>query len=236
MHQNSACYAPEHTGPNLKTENMSQLIGSSLPHSYHDGGSSLHRCMQNVDMSALARRIDVSPTPSLAQCSHVGMMQGMNGGMIKSETGYAGSSQYMFGNDGNVLEVRPAIGDASVSSFSSVESNSQPVNESLLDADNSSLGYLGQIPRNFSLSDLTVDFSNSSGSFSPLYNCICVHCCACIFRAKMYVGLLIIPLFFFLPFHPDILGSYSGSPFLGADTNFLDHHGRGEHQGEGFSI
>ncbi|PSS33527.1 Unconventional myosin-Va like [Actinidia chinensis var. chinensis] len=191
LHQNSACYAPERTGPNLKTENVNQLIGSSLPHSYHDGGSSLHPCMQNVDMSALARRIDVSPTPSLAQCSHVGMMQGMNGGMIKSETGYAGSSQYMFGNDGNVLEVRPAIGDASVSSFSSVESNSQPVNESLLDADNSSLGYLGQIPRNFSLSDLTVDFSNSS----------------------------------------DILGSYSGSPFLGADTNFLDHHGRGEHQG-----
>ncbi|PSS34979.1 Unconventional myosin-Va like [Actinidia chinensis var. chinensis] len=191
LHQNSACYAPEHIGPNLKTENMSQHFGSSLPHSYHDGGSSLHPCMQNVDMSALSRRIDVLPTTLLAQSSHVGMMQGMNGGMIKSEAGYLGSSQYMFGNDGNVLEVRPAIGDASVSSFSSVESNSQPVNESILDADSSSFANLRQIPQTFSLSDLTVDFSNSC----------------------------------------DILGSYSRSPFLEADTNFLDLRGRGEHQG-----
>ncbi|GMP86533.1 hypothetical protein CsSME_00039271 [Camellia sinensis var. sinensis] len=94
--------------------------------------------------------------------STAGMIQGMNGVMIKSEAGYAGNSSYMFGNEGNVLESRPAIGDTSVSSFSSVASNSHPLNETLLDADSSSFGFLGQIPRNFSLSDLTADFSNSA--------------------------------------------------------------------------
>ncbi|XAR69602.1 Angiotensin-converting enzyme 2 [Bertholletia excelsa] len=163
LHQNSACFAPEHTGPATKTENMHQPIGSNLPGPFPNGGSSLHPCMQNaIDMSAHARRIDVSPNMLLAQSSNIGMIQGMNGAMIKSESGYAGSSPYMFSNEGNVLEVRPAIGDASVPSFNNVESGSQPLNETLLDADSSSFGFLGQIPRNFSLSDLTADFSNSS--------------------------------------------------------------------------
>ncbi|KAL7169193.1 hypothetical protein ACSBR2_034269 [Camellia fascicularis] len=195
LHQNSAYYAPEHTGPPLKVESMHQPINSSFPNSFPNGGSSsLDPCMQNaVDMSAHARRIDVSPNIFLAQSSTAGMIQGMNGVMIKSEAGYAGNSSYMFGNEGNVLESRPAIGDASVSSFSSVASNSHPLNETLLDADSSSFGFLGQIPRNFSLSDLTADFSNSA----------------------------------------DILETYSRSPFLAADTdNFLDPHGRGEHQGD----
>ncbi|KAA8521536.1 hypothetical protein F0562_012209 [Nyssa sinensis] len=194
MHQNSACFAPEHTGPALKPENMHQPIGSILPNAFTNGGSSLPSCMQTtVDMSAHARRIDVSPNMLLAQSSNMGMIQGMNGGMIKSEAGYAGNSPFMFGADGNVLDTRSAIGVPSVSSFSSVESNSQPLNETLLGADTTSFVNLGQIPRNFSLSDLTADFSNSS----------------------------------------DILESYSRSPFLAADTdNFLDPHGRGEHQGE----
>ncbi|KAK4746200.1 hypothetical protein SAY87_012512 [Trapa incisa] len=49
-----------------------------------------------------------------------------------------------------------------VASFKSAESSSQPLNEPLLDGDTSSFGFLGQIPRNFSLSDLTADFSQSS--------------------------------------------------------------------------
>ncbi|GMP97703.1 hypothetical protein CsSME_00045857 [Camellia sinensis var. sinensis] len=158
LHQNSGCYAPEHNGSVLKAENVHQPIISSLPNtSFPNGGSSLHPCMQNaVDMSAHPR-VDVSPNMMLAHSSNVGMMQGMNGGMIKSEAGYAGNSSYMFGTDGNVLEARPAIADASMSSFSSVESNSHPLNETLLDADTPSFGFLGQIPRNFSLSDLTAD-------------------------------------------------------------------------------
>ncbi|XP_057983797.1 uncharacterized protein LOC131168416 isoform X2 [Malania oleifera] len=162
MHQSSACYAPGHTGPPLKPENMHDPIGSSLPNAFTNGGSSLHTSMHaSVDMSAPAR-IDVPPDLLSTQSSNMGMMQGINGVMIKSETGYAGSSPFMFGADGNVLETRPAIGDGSVASFSSVESSSQPLNEPLLDADTSSFGFLGQIPRNFSLSDLTADFSQSS--------------------------------------------------------------------------
>ncbi|PHU21170.1 hypothetical protein BC332_06277 [Capsicum chinense] len=55
------------------------------------------------------------------------------------------------------------MGDASVLSFSSVESNTQPLNEPLLDADTTSFGFLGEMPQNFGFSDLTADFTNSSG-------------------------------------------------------------------------
>lgn len=158
LHQNSSCYAPEHTGPAVKPENMHHPIGSSLPNAFTNGGSSLHPSMHAaIEMSAHANRIDVPPNMLSGQRSNMGMIQGINGGMIKSEPGYPGSSPYMF--NGNVLDVRPTIVDAS---FTSVESNSQPLNEPLLDAETSSFGFLGQIPRNFSLSDLTADFSQSS--------------------------------------------------------------------------
>lgn len=166
MHQNSTCYAPEHVGPALKTENIHHQVGSCVPNAFTNGGSSLHTSMHNaVKMSAHTSRIDVPPNMLSNQNSNIGLMQGINGGIIKSEVGYSGSS-YMFGTDGNILEARPTIGDASVAAFNSVESNSQPLNESLLDADSSSFGFLRQIPRIFSLSDLTADFSQSSGALS----------------------------------------------------------------------
>jgi hypothetical protein len=121
-----------------------------------------------VEIAARSSRIDAPPNMLSMQSSNIGLLQGMNGGMIKSEAGYSGTSPYMFGADGNVLEARPSIADASVASFSSVESSSQALNESILDADTSSFGFLSQIPRNFSLSDLTADFTQSSG-FSPYH-------------------------------------------------------------------
>ncbi|KAK9913019.1 hypothetical protein M0R45_036846 [Rubus argutus] len=158
LHQNSTCYAADSVGPALKTENRHHQVGSCLPNAFPNGGSSLHTSMQNaVKLSAHANRIDVPPNMLSSQSSNMGI----NGGIIKSEVGYSGSS-YMFGADGSILETRPNIGDASVAAFNSVESNSQPLNESLLDSDTSSFGFLGQIPRNFSLSDLTADFSQSS--------------------------------------------------------------------------
>jgi len=163
LHQNSACYGPEHTGPAVKAENIHHPIGSGLPNAFTNGGSLLHPSMHTaVQMPAHSSRIDAPPNMLSAQSSNLGMIQGINGGIIKSETGYSGSSSYMFGSDGNVLELRPTIGDASVASFPSVESNSQPLNEQILDMESSSFGYLGQIPRNFSLSDLAADFSQSS--------------------------------------------------------------------------
>ncbi|KAL0316764.1 UNVERIFIED_CONTAM: hypothetical protein Sradi_5554600 [Sesamum radiatum] len=141
-----------------------------------------------VNMAGHAGRIDVSGNMLLAQNSNTGMMHGMNGMMIKSEGGYAGDSQFMFGGDNNLLEPRNAMGEASVSPFDGGESSSQALNEAVLESEMNSFGFLGQIPRSFSLSDLTADFSNST----------------------------------------DILESYSKSPFLGTDANFLDPHIRGE--------
>ncbi|PHT97397.1 hypothetical protein BC332_33666 [Capsicum chinense] len=62
------------------------------------------------------------------------------------------------------------MGDASVLSFSSVESNTQPLNEPLLDADTTSFGFLGEMPQSFGFSDLTADFTNSSATCLPLRN------------------------------------------------------------------
>ena len=186
MHQTTACFAPEHVGPVLKPENMHPAVGSCLPNAFTNGRSSMHSGMHNaVEMSAHAGRIDAPQNMLSTQSSNMGLMQGMNGGMIKSEVGgtiksevgYSNSSPYMFGVDNNVLEGRPNIGDASVAPFSSVDSNSQALNESLLDSDTSSFGFLGQIPRNFSLSDLTADFSQSSGTFHlflSLYLSFCI--------------------------------------------------------------
>ncbi|KAE8125189.1 hypothetical protein FH972_020022 [Carpinus fangiana] len=163
LHQNSARYAPEHARSAVKAENIHHPMGLSLPNTFANGGSLLNPSMHAaVEMPTHASRLDVPPNLLSAQSLNVGMIHGINGAMIKSETGYSGNSAYMFESDGNVPEVRPTIGDASVASYTSVESNAQPLNDQILDADTSSYGFLGQIPRNFSLSDLTADFSQSS--------------------------------------------------------------------------
>ncbi|XP_027350580.1 uncharacterized protein LOC113861758 isoform X2 [Abrus precatorius] len=150
------------TQASLKPENM-HPVDSSLSNVFNNGGSSLHSSMHAaVDMSAHGNRINGPPSMLSAQSANMGLIQGINGGMIKSEPGYSGCSPYMFGTDGNVLEARPTIGDASVTSFPNVEANSHSLNDAVLDPDTSSFGFLGQIPRNFSLSDLTADFSQSS--------------------------------------------------------------------------
>ncbi|KAL2952585.1 hypothetical protein AAZX31_19G119100 [Glycine max] len=152
------------TQTSLKPENMQHHVDSRLSNVFNNGGSSLHTSMHAaVDMSAHGNRINGPSSMLSAQSANMGLIQGINGGgMIKSEPGYSGCSPYMFGTDGNVLETRPTIGGASVTSFTNVESNSHSLNEVVLDPDTSSFGFLGQIPRNFSLSDLTADFSQSS--------------------------------------------------------------------------
>ncbi|KAF6153058.1 hypothetical protein GIB67_034780 [Kingdonia uniflora] len=108
--------------------------------------------------------MEVSHNIIPAQTSQMEMIHGMNGIVIKLESDYSNGSAFTFGADGNV---RPTIGDTSGATYSSVESNSEPLNEQpLVDNDISSFGFLGQIPRNFSLSDLTADFSQSTGGLS----------------------------------------------------------------------
>ncbi|KAF8403618.1 hypothetical protein HHK36_011722 [Tetracentron sinense] len=159
VHQTSACYAPEHAVPPSRPESMQNTFGSNVPNTRINGGQSLHT--HTTDDISAHTRVDVPPNMLLNQNSDMGMMRGMNGLVIKSEAGYSNSS-FRLGADGDVLETRPTIGDASVASFSSIDSNSQPLNEPLLDTDTSAYGFLSQIPRKFSLSDLTADFSQSS--------------------------------------------------------------------------
>lgn len=167
MHHNIVRHASGNGAP-IKAETIPQDVNATLP-AYNNGGSSLRPCMQsNIDMSSHPRMVDAASNMLLTQRSNVGMMQGMNGGIVKPETGYVGNTAFMFSTDGTVLDPRSTARDAAVSSFSSVESNTHPLNDVILDADTSSFGFLGQIPRNFSLSDLTTDFSSSSGLISKL--------------------------------------------------------------------
>ncbi|ONK65571.1 uncharacterized protein A4U43_C07F38460 [Asparagus officinalis] len=74
-----------------------------------------------------------------------GRPNGIHGTTIKSERNYSNNSGFPFGTENTFLEPGAA--------FSSSE---------LLEMDSSSLGFLSQIPRNFSFSDLTDDFTQSA--------------------------------------------------------------------------
>nr|XP_027102463.1 uncharacterized protein LOC113723678 isoform X2 [Coffea arabica]XP_027102464.1 uncharacterized protein LOC113723678 isoform X2 [Coffea arabica] len=127
----------------------------------------MQSCIQTaVNMASHSRNVDVSANMLLGQSSNRAITPVVDGGMIKSEPTYAGNSSFEFGAHNNLVESRSALADASVSSFSSVESNSQPVNETLIDADTSSFGFFGQISQHFGLSDLGADFANGSDMYS----------------------------------------------------------------------
>uniref|UniRef100_A0A2P2KHP3 Uncharacterized protein n=2 Tax=Rhizophora mucronata TaxID=61149 RepID=A0A2P2KHP3_RHIMU len=159
MPQNPACYVPEHTGPGLKSENIHHIMSLSLSNAFTNGRPPLDPSIHAaVEMPTHATRNNALPSILSAQGLNMGLMPGLDGQIIKSETGYPGTSPYMFGADGSVLEARPSITDASLSTMGS---DSHPVNETLFDANNS-YGYLSQIPQNFSLIDLTSDFAQSS--------------------------------------------------------------------------
>uniref|UniRef100_A0A2P2KHR5 Uncharacterized protein n=2 Tax=Rhizophora mucronata TaxID=61149 RepID=A0A2P2KHR5_RHIMU len=137
------------------------VMGSSLPNAFTNGGPSQDpRMHAAVEMSAHAARMSTLPNMLSAQGANMGLMPGLNSQIIRSETDYVGTPSYIFGTDGNVMEASPSIADASVASLSSMASNSHPMPEPL-DAENN-YGYLSQIPRNFSFTDLTADFAKSS--------------------------------------------------------------------------
>lgn len=164
VHNNSEYHAPE-LGPSLRQDNMYQAI-FTVPDAYTNvaSGTTLRPQVQVVaNRAAYTGKIDISENMLLAQSSDAEWTQAVNGEIIKSEGEHAGDSLFMFGAERNIQETRKNIVDASVSPFSSVDSVSQPMNETILDPEVSSFGFLGQIPRNLSLSDLTADFSNSTG-------------------------------------------------------------------------
>ncbi|ESQ49043.1 hypothetical protein EUTSA_v10021137mg [Eutrema salsugineum] len=162
MNQKQLCYATEHTNQSLKSGGAHHPMASSLSNAYLNGSSTLNtNVASSVNISTHARRVDASPNMLSAQTTNIPMMQGMNGGMIKSETAFTNPASYIYGGERNALEGHATVGDTSIPSFSN-ESNNQPLGDPLLDAEASTFGFLGQIPRNFSLSDLTADFSQSS--------------------------------------------------------------------------
>ncbi|XP_056844224.1 uncharacterized protein LOC130496286 isoform X1 [Raphanus sativus] len=169
INQKHLGYASEHTDQSLKS------ISSSLSNAYLNGSSTLNtnNVASSVNISTHGRRVDASPPPNILSSSQTTtnmpvMMHGMNGGggggIIKSETAFTNNpaSSFMYGGGGerNVLEGHSTVrGDTSIPSFGN---NQQPLSETVLDAEAATFGFLGQIPRNFSLSDLTADFSQSS--------------------------------------------------------------------------
>ncbi|XP_042483946.1 uncharacterized protein LOC122064305 [Macadamia integrifolia] len=162
LQQAPACYVSEHTIPSSRMENIHHQIGPNTSNIIINDGPSVHHIMHTADdVSAHTQRTDVSPNMLSTQNSLMGITQGMNGVMIKQE-GYSNNPAFTVGSGSNVLDMRPTIADASVASFSGVGSNLQALNDSLMDADTSAFGFLGRIPRNFSLSDLTADFNQSS--------------------------------------------------------------------------
>ena len=106
--------------------------------------------------------MDASSSLLAAHNSTVGQFNGHNGTTIKTEAGYSGSSDFAFGNENVFLE--QSVGDVSGGSFSSSELNGPQLGDPILDVE-PSFGFLSQIPRNFSFSDLTEDFSQSAGTF-----------------------------------------------------------------------
>ncbi|KAI3461892.1 hypothetical protein Pfo_018555 [Paulownia fortunei] len=155
QHISTSC-AAQNARP-LKTEDMQQA------NVFHNCGSAVRSCVHGtVDGSVHSRKIDVSPNLFLSQNSNMGLAQKMNGKIVKTEAGYAGSSPFDFSPPSNYLESRPLMGDASVSSFSSVDSNAQHLNDTLLDGDASSFGFLAQIQQSLSLPEFAADFTSSS--------------------------------------------------------------------------
>ncbi|TYH79715.1 hypothetical protein ES332_D03G082100v1 [Gossypium tomentosum] len=166
MPQNSSCCAPENTGKALKQESLQHLMGSSLPNVFSNSSSSLYiGTHASIELPTHASGIHAPSAMLSTQNSNLGLMQEINGKMLKSAAGFSGSSAYMFGAESSLLDTRPTIEDTA---FNSAEPSTQSLNEPLLDADISSFGLLGQISRNFNLSDLAADFSPSSGPTAAL--------------------------------------------------------------------
>jgi len=104
--------------------------------------------------------MDASSSLLAAHNSTVGQFNGHNGTTIKTEAGYSSNSDFAFGNENVFLE--QSVGDVSGGSFSSSELNGPQLGDPILDVEPPSFGFLSQIPRNFSFSDLTEDFSQSA--------------------------------------------------------------------------
>ena len=175
----------------------------------------------------LPSSMDASSSLLAAHNSTAGRFNGDNGTTIKTEASYSGNSDFGFCNESAFLEPCQSIGDASGGSFSSSELNGQPLGDPIMDMDSSSFGFLSQIPRNFSFSDLTEDFSQSAGIifcditfFFLVFLFFSIAVCCVMYTYTFYFGL-----------SAEILENYGRSPFIPSEPNNFSESTPGDHAG-----
>lgn len=160
MNQN-ACFLPDTTPSTAMPDSL--LPNGSSSGIVNGTPSSDQFIYAGKVIHGLPSSMDASSSLLAAHNSTAGRFNGDNGTTIKTEASYSGNSDFGFCNESAFLEPCQSIGDASGGSFSSSELNGQPLGDPIMDMDSSSFGFLSQIPRNFSFSDLTEDFSQSAG-------------------------------------------------------------------------
>lgn len=173
--------------PMQRIHNMGCNLVPSNP-SLVNGGACLPNTVQSSDDNSISSsgRMEISSSVPPVLHGHSGISPG-NELAIQSGPGFSNNARFSYSGVGNSTDTHVSAMDVSVSDFNSNETDQQsgvgfPEDTSTANQ-RDPLGFLGQIPRNFSLSDLTADFSHTS----------------------------------------DILGSYSGCPFLTPDGEaFLD--------------
>ncbi|KAK1311689.1 hypothetical protein QJS10_CPA07g00120 [Acorus calamus] len=158
VHQNSVHYLSGHTA-SPRPENFCRPLSPSIV--VNGARPSLYQNMQPVPhASTHERKIDISSHSVSYQNMHMELLPGMNGMTIKSEPEFSNHSDFPFCADDDFLETHPVTEDTSLASLSST--NAHPLGEPLPDNDSTQFRYLSQIPRGFSFSDLTADFSHSA--------------------------------------------------------------------------
>ncbi|KAG8387372.1 hypothetical protein BUALT_Bualt02G0014500 [Buddleja alternifolia] len=99
---------------------------------FHNCGSSIQSSVQGtVNQYAHNRALDASRSLFLSQNPNMGLAQEMNGN--HTQAGYAGCSSFYFSSPVSFVESRSVMGDASLTTFSSISSNEQHPNDILSD-------------------------------------------------------------------------------------------------------
>lgn len=148
VQQNAGCY--HQTGPSMRPERLQPPMAPSLPRPFTNGVPHM-QTPAAFDVCTPSRTIDcLSDALNVQNSNSIGLMHGLNGGIVKSESGYPSDPQIFYDGDPNLGEAHGSMEDAS---FNGMEASSQPLNETLLGV-NGSYGQLGHIPKLFSLPDL----------------------------------------------------------------------------------
>ncbi|XP_031491901.1 uncharacterized protein LOC116258711 isoform X1 [Nymphaea colorata] len=156
--QASACYSTEHSRIPDQMHHATVPSGGIV-----NGTASMGQHIHiNEDLCSQTGQTDISQNMLAVQQSPIGIMQGNSEIAIKSEPDCPNSSAFGFGAD-NISDAAPP------GSFNSMDSTANALQGSFLEPD--TYGFLSQIPRNFSLSDLTAGFSQSTEILQSYTGC-----------------------------------------------------------------